>query len=139
MKKSISIRSKFIHLKEVERFIESLLEPLECSSRQVAYITLGVCESVNNAIYHGNKCDETKFVTLFADLDKDTLLFQVSDEGCGFDFTNIPDPTTPENLKSEGGRGLYIIRNVTDELSFKNNGSIIELKFNINRAHSISS
>lgn len=139
MKKSISIRSKFVHLKEVELFIESLLQPLDCNSRQVAYITLGVCESVNNAIYHGNKCDENKFVTLFADVNNSSLLVQVKDEGPGFDFNNIPDPTTPENIKNEGGRGLYIIRNVTDELSFKNNGSIIELKFKIKSAHSISS
>ena len=139
MKKSLCIKSNYIHLKEVEFFIDEILSPCKLNSRQVAYITLGVCESVNNAICHGNHFDEHKSVTLFSEISGECILFEIHDEGEGFDYTNIPDPTHKENIRNEGGRGLFIIRNLVDELSFKKNGSVIQLKFNIDRAHTISS
>ncbi|WP_372774533.1 ATP-binding protein [Mangrovibacterium sp.] len=139
MKKTLRIRSSFIYLKEVENFIEKVLDDCQVDQKRVAYITLGVCESVNNAIGHGNKLDENKFVTLFAEVKKKSVLFEVQDEGEGFDYNNVPDPTKKENLKNEGGRGLFLIRNLVDEVNFKNNGSTIQLKFNIDRAHSVLS
>ena len=139
MKKSIRIKSNYIYLKEVEDFIEDFVDKCNLDKKKIAFITLGVCESVNNAINHGNKCDEGKFVTLFAELTGESILFEVHDEGDGFDYTQIPDPTSRENIKAEGGRGLFIIHNLVDQVSFKNNGSIIQLKFNIDRAHSILS
>lgn len=137
MKKSLRIPSKFVHLKEVENFIDDVVVEYNLDEKRIAFITLGVCESVNNAINHGNKCDENKFVTLFAELTNDSILFEVHDEGNGFDYTKIPDPTLQENIKSEGGRGLFIIHNLVDQVSFKNNGSVIQLKFNIDRARTI--
>ncbi|WP_163715399.1 ATP-binding protein [Mangrovibacterium lignilyticum] len=139
MKKSIRIPSNFIYLKEVEDFIDDVLGACKLSSKQVAFITLGVCESVNNAINHGNKLDENKYVSLFAEITNEAALFEVHDEGNGFDYTKVPDPTANENIKLEGGRGLFIIHNLVDEVNFKNNGSVIQLKFKLDRAHTLLS
>jgi len=137
LKKSLRIPSKFVHLKEVESFIEDVVSGCNLNQRKIAFIRLGVCESVNNAIDHGNKCDENKYVTLFAEFTKDAILFEVHDEGDGFDYKNIPDPTSEDRIKSEGGRGLFIIHNLVDQVSFEKDGSIIQLKFNIDRANII--
>lgn len=139
MTDSLRIKSNYIHLKEVEYFLESVLSDCELSQKQFAYITLVVCESVNNAINHGNNFDENKYVTLFSEVCDEFISFEVHDEGVGFDYSQVPDPTLEENIRSEGGRGLFIIRNLADELSFRDNGSIIHFKFKIDRAHTISS
>ncbi len=137
MKKSLRIPSDYRYLNEVHEFVEEALSLCDLDVAQFRYVSLGVCESVSNAIGHGNKFDLNKFVTLHAELTKDTLLFEVQDEGSGFDYTTFPDPTAEVNLKKEGGRGLFIIHNIVDEVSFKNNGSIIQLKFKLNRAHTV--
>jgi serine/threonine-protein kinase RsbW len=139
LKKSLRIPSDYRYLKEVQNFVADILSSFKLDIEKSNFVSLGVCESVSNAIGHGNKFDENKFVTLFAELTTDALLFEVHDEGIGFDYCNLPDPTTPDNLLKEGGRGLFIIHNIVDEVTFRNNGSIIQLKFNIDRAHTVLS
>lgn len=112
-----------------------MLESVNASEFISGYIHLCICESVSNAIYHGNNQDLSKNVTIFAECANDFLVVEVSDEGNGFDYTNLPDPTLSKNLRKEGGRGLFIIRNLADQLVFKNNGSVIQLKFRLNSEH----
>ncbi|MCW0481463.1 ATP-binding protein [Gaoshiqia sediminis] len=135
MKRELRIRSSLSQLKEVHSFLEEILHDAKISSARSGYINLSVCESVNNAISHGNKHDAEKYVTISACLSQNTLTVEVMDEGVGFDFRKLPDPTSKEKIKSEGGRGLFIIHNLVDQVSFKNNGTIIQLKFKLNREH----
>lgn len=135
MKSKLSIPSDFSYLKNVENFIQRVLEDVHAADFIFGYILLCVSESVNNAIYHGNKQDLNKHVTIFVECIDDYLLVEVADEGCGFNFEDLPDPTRMENLRKEGGRGLFIIKNLVDQISFKNNGSIIQLKFKLNSEH----
>lgn len=128
----ISIPSDFSYLKDVENFILGILEDVQASDFISGYIILCVSESVNNAIYHGNKQDLNKHVSIFAQCKDNYLVVEVADEGSGFNFENLPDPTIAENLRKEGGRGLFIIKNLVDQISFKNSGSIIQLKFKLN-------
>ena len=132
LENKISIPSDFVYLKDVENFILGILEDVQASDFISGYIILCVSESVNNAIYHGNKQDLNKHVTIFAECKDNYLLVEVADEGIGFNFENLPDPTIAENLRKEGGRGLFIIKNLVDQISFKNKGSIIQLKFKLN-------
>ncbi len=104
----------------------------------MSYIMLGVCESVNNAISHGNNYDESKFVSILARVNSESIVFEIHDEGEGFDPDSVPDPTLEMHIKNEGGRGLFIIKNLSDEINFRNNGSVIQLKFNIKSGHSVS-
>jgi len=130
-RKELSIPSDLRYLKEVEIFVQGVLEAVEASEFMSGYVRLCVTECVNNAICHGNKQDLRKVVTIFAACEGDRLLIEVADEGSGFDFESLPDPTLDENLRKEGGRGLFIIRNLVDEIAFKRSGSVIQLKFRL--------
>lgn len=139
MKKCLRIPSDFRYLNDVQNFVDETLALCDLGVAKSNFVSLGVCESVSNAIGHGNNFDQQKYVTVSAELTHEALLFEIQDEGAGFDYTNLPDPTISKNVKKEGGRGLYIIHNIVDEVTFKNNGSSIQLKFNINRAHTVLS
>ena len=86
---------------------------------------------MTNAIYHGNKSDPNKKVSIQYQLKNNNLSFVVADEGPGFDYYNLPDPTAPENLEKECGRGIFLMKHLTDQLIFADNGRVVELNFKI--------
>ena len=90
-----------------------------------------ITEAVNNAIVHGNACDCNKSVHLRVLQKKNILAIHVSDEGNGFDYENLPDPTKAEYLENIGGRGVYLIKQLSDRVSFLNNGSTVEMEFRL--------
>ncbi len=94
-------------------------------------ILVSLTEAVNNAIIHGNCGDESKNVSIKLQKERDTLAIQVSDEGRGFDPQNVPDPTAPENITKCGGRGVFLIQQLSDTVLFRNNGSTVEMQFKI--------
>jgi serine/threonine-protein kinase RsbW len=51
----------------------------------------------------------------------------VSDEGAGFDPSRVPDPTRPENLNRPGGRGLFLIRSLMDEMEYNERGNSLRM------------
>ena len=59
------------------------------------------------------------------------LIFKVKDEGPGFDFDNLPDPTAPENIEKPTGRGVFLMKNLADNCEFLDDGNTVELKFKI--------
>ena len=90
---------------------------------------IDVTEAVNNAIRHGNGNDKSKNVSLSLKLEENQIIFIVSDEGTGFDYNNLPDPTAPENLEKPGGRGIFLMKHLCDEVSFEDDGKIVQLNF----------
>ena len=92
---------------------------------------------MHNAIVHGNKNDRSKKVFVRAIFKDDQLEFLIEDEGNGFDSGRVVDPTLPENLKKESGRGIFLIRKLADEVTFSNGGRKIQIKFFIQREHSV--
>ena len=70
-------------------------------------------------------------VSLSFELDNNILTAVVSDQGAGFDYNNLPDPTAKENIEKTNGRGIFLIRNLSDGLDFQNNGSTLIIKFNL--------
>ncbi|MFW6221661.1 MAG: ATP-binding SpoIIE family protein phosphatase [Fibrobacterota bacterium] len=88
-------------------------------------------ELMANGIGHGNGEDHTRKVTIGHMVDKNVTVVSVMDEGEGFDPTTVPDPTLPENLGKDHGRGLFIVRNYVDEMEHNNAGNrILIRKFN---------
>lgn len=122
-KLSLTITSELNNIREVEDFIEKTIEEFKLSGDLKGKITLSIIEAVNNSILYGNKQDLQKLVKLAAFKGHQKVIFTVEDEGEGFDFKNIPDPTTPENLEKARGRGLYLMTHLTDELLFVKNGA----------------
>ncbi len=94
-------------------------------------IMIAVTESVNNAILHGNNSESNKSVTLKLELDDNIIKFIISDEGNGFNYETLPDPTSPENLDKIGGRGIFLMKNLCDEVHFNDEGRQVALSFYI--------
>jgi serine/threonine-protein kinase RsbW len=116
---------------EVEPFVEELVTKFRLDPEKKSDILVSLTEAVTNAIVHGNGEVETKTVKVKTKKDKGCLSLQVMDEGGGFDYNNLPDPTSPENLCRCGGRGVYIMKQLADNLIFHNNGSTVEMQFKL--------
>jgi len=131
-----SIKVHFPSLDEniriVESFIDNAKEKFNLDDDIYGNIMVAVTESVNNAIRHGNKSDKKKNVHLTLSLNDNLIRFIVKDEGIGFDYHNLPDPTSPENIDKPSGRGIFLMKHLSDEVTFKNEGSEVELCFYIN-------
>ncbi|MGD9327895.1 MAG: ATP-binding protein [Cyclobacteriaceae bacterium] len=131
-----SIKVHFPSLDEniriVESFIDNAKEKFKLDDDIYGNIMVAVTESVNNAIRHGNKNDKKKNVHLSLSLNDNLIRFIIKDEGIGFDYHNLPDPTAPENIDKPSGRGIFLMKHLSDEVTFKNEGSEVELCFYIN-------
>jgi serine/threonine-protein kinase RsbW len=117
------------NVRVVEQFIEELKEQLHINDDIYGNIMIAVTESVNNAIIHGNKSDHKKLVDLSMQIDDKKISFSIKDEGKGFNYNDLPDPTALENLLKPGGRGIFIIKHLADEVEFLSQGSQIKLTF----------
>ncbi|MBN1185111.1 MAG: ATP-binding protein [Bacteroidales bacterium] len=131
MEKSIKIPSKIESLREIEKLIDDIAAEYKLTSEVYGNVLIASLEAVNNAIMHGNKQDNSKEVDVAFILDKSKLRVQVKDQGPGFDYNNIPDPTAPENLENINGRGIFLMQKLSDNISFSDEGSLVELIFNI--------
>lgn len=120
------------NIRIVESFIDNLKERYNIDDDIYGNIMIAVTESVNNAIKHGNKLDAKKNVLLSCDLEENKVLFSIEDEGVGFDYSKLPDPTAEENIEEVGGRGIFLMRHLADEVSFKEEGKLVELTFYFN-------
>jgi serine/threonine-protein kinase RsbW len=128
----IQIPSLSENIRMIESFIDNAKEKFHLDDDIYGNIMIAVTEAVNNAIKHGNSADSTKNVSLSLSLESSLIKFKIQDEGKGFDFHNLPDPTSPENLEKPGGRGIFLMKHLSDEVDFKENGRIVELSFYIN-------
>ena len=132
-KLEFSIASARENLHLTEKFIENLIREFEIEKGLQGNVTLAVVEAVNNSILFGNKENPEKLVRLTAVKGTKKVVIIVEDEGEGFDFTKIPDPTTPDNLMKTTGRGLYLMIHLTDELLFAKNGAKVIMTFFLNQ------
>lgn len=128
----IQIPSLSENVRMIESFIDNAKEKFHLEDDIYGNIMIAVTEAVNNAIKHGNGADSTKNVSLSLILESSLIKFRIQDEGTGFDFHDLPDPTSPENLEKPGGRGIFLMKHLSDEVDFKEGGRIVELSFYIN-------
>lgn len=125
----ITLPSLMENIRIVESFIDNAKERFDIDDDIYGNIMVAVTESVNNAIRHGNKFDKDKNVHLSLFVEPNRLRFEVEDEGMGFDYHHLPDPTSPENLENPGGRGIFLIQALTDEMTFDKDGRHLSLVF----------
>jgi len=88
---------------------------------------VGVAEALANAMIYGNGGDPSKRVRVEVELSAGEVALQVHDEGAGFDPAQVPDPTLPENLHGTGGRGIFLIRELMDEVRYNEPGNCVRL------------
>jgi serine/threonine-protein kinase RsbW len=128
----IQIPSLSENIRMIESFIDNAKEKFQLNDDIYGNIMIAITEAVNNAIRHGNKGDKSKNVTLTLTLDDSMIKFIVQDEGSGFDFLDLPDPTSPENIEKPGGRGIFLMKHLSDEVTFLESGRVVSLNFYIN-------
>lgn len=131
-KMEIQIHSDKIYLDEVETFIRKFFETYHIQEKFFSKVLICVNEAVVNSVMHGNRFDAKKKVKIQSFTCHNYLYFRIIDEGEGFNYNDLPDPTDEKNLHSETGRGIYIIKNISDDISFSEKGNIIEFKIKIN-------
>ena len=127
----ISLASESKSLLVLEEWINKLCDLYQISVEQYGNVLIAITEAVNNAIIHGNKNIANKKTDIEYNIDNQTITFTVFDEGTGFDFNDLPDPTSPENLEKPQGRGIFLMNHLADEVNFIDNGNIVQLKFSI--------
>lgn len=131
IEKELCLSSHPANIAQVESFIEEFRSRHEITDEVYGNMLVAITEAVNNAIIHGNQVDAGKQVSICLQRQRNTITCKVRDEGCGFDFNHVPDPTAPENIEKEGGRGIFLMKHLSDMVIFSNDGSIVEIQFKL--------
>lgn len=129
---TLQLPSKVDSITSVENFVDTLKEEYHIGDDTYANMLTCLSEATINAIVHGNKQDPTKKVYINLEVQSGKRMqFTISDEGDGFDYNRLPDPTAPENLENLTGRGVFIIKHLADQCIFNLKGNEIELHFKV--------
>ena len=126
---SVSFPSDLKNLRIAESLIDDVCRECHIHEDHYGNILIAVTEAVNNAIQHGNMEDASRSVKISIHQNGKELKFIIADDGEGFAFNNLPDPTAPENIEKESGRGIFLMKSLADEVSFENNGAKVVLTF----------
>ncbi|MCC7430234.1 ATP-binding protein [bacterium] len=122
MELKIQVKSEPKNINQIEKLCCKACQKAGFTEDQTDDFSIALTESANNAILHGNKSDGNKNVTVEFLIEHKKIIAKISDEGKGFDVKNIPNPLAPENIYSENGRGILIIRSLVDSVSYEFNG-----------------
>ena len=120
-------------LPELEEFIIGIAEKYNLDKNKFNNLVLSFSEAVSNSIVHGNKLDKSKKVFIKVIVDGEKMIISIKDEGNGFDLKSVPDPTKPENLLKDSGRGIHIMKSFVDNLhyNFTSTGTVVVLEINL--------
>jgi serine/threonine-protein kinase RsbW len=128
---TLQLPSKEESITQLELLIENLSDAYNVGEDTFANMMTCLNEALINAIKHGNKMDPAKKVIINAEVDGKRIIWTVTDEGPGFDYVHLADPTAPENLESLTGRGVFIMKHLADQCIFNTLGNEVELHFKI--------
>ena len=131
MRKSIKIVSDPENLRAVEKLIDEMTENHQIESDLYGKILVATIEAVNNAIIHGNKSDRKKKVCIDLYLEGRKIKIKIKDEGEGFEYDKVPDPTAPENIENIHGRGVFLMKSLSDGIKFNESGTEVEMIFKL--------
>ena len=129
---TLQLPSKPESITLLETLIEQIADKHQVSEDTFANMMTCLNEIAINAIVHGNKLDESKKVIVNAEVvDGKRVVWTITDEGSGFDYDHLPDPTAEENLENLTGRGVFIVKQLADQCVFNTKGNEVELHFKI--------
>lgn len=130
--KEIRIKSSLTELYKVEEFVETISDVFNVNNNYYSTILISLDEAVRNSIEHGNKFDANKNVKIAFKTVQGSLVFSVMDEGEGFNSKELNDPTNLESvLEMDKGKGLFIMKQLSDDLIFNKKGNEVSLYFKI--------
>ncbi|MGB5162002.1 MAG: ATP-binding protein [Thermoanaerobaculia bacterium] len=109
--------------------IMAVVQDMHCSKGKANEIELALQEALANAVVHGCEEDPSRNVQVCVACDEERgMLIIIRDPGPGFDPEGIPSPVSGENLYAEGGRGIYLINQLMDEVRFEKGGTEIWMR-----------
>lgn len=130
-KSCLVITSSMSSMPRLDRFISGLQKAWKINQEDFDTIRIVLSEALMNAIVHGNKSASSGIVYIDAFRDDDYYTFSIEDDGPGFDFEGLDNPTAEENLNKPNGRGIFIMKHLADGIHFSKNGKCLKLLFNV--------
>ena len=124
---SVEIPSETENIRDVEESLSEALGDADFSDDDVFAVRLALDEALANAIKHGNRYDAAKKVSVRFQISNASVTIVVADEGDGFDYNNLPDPTAPDRLELPSGRGLLLMRSYMDKIAFNEKGNEVTM------------
>lgn len=131
MEFELAISSQLSNVNIVRSFLDEIFSKFRLDRKYFNRIFLGLSEAVCNCIVHGNALDEEKKVFIKVRYSCGSLLLEIKDEGKGFSFVDLSDPTSADNLKKENGRGIFLIRQTADDVKFFDGGSKVLIRYKL--------
>lgn len=128
---NLTLDSNPKNIAEVEPYISQVVKQFEINQDLYGNMLITLTEAVSNAIIHGNSAKASKKVIVTTNCYPKKISFTVQDEGIGFDPDMLPDPTAPENILTPGGRGVFLMRQLSDTVTFGDNGRLVTLEFTL--------
>ncbi len=114
----LTLSSQFDNIDLVDHVTEACLKFAGFDESTTEHMTLAIREAAANAIKHGNKQHPDKVAQVIFELDDENIHIEISDEGEGFRPEEVPNPLAPENLLKGTGRGIFLMRQLMDEVNF---------------------
>ncbi len=105
-------------LPELEEFVIELAKQNHVSEDKLNGLALSFSEAASNCVVHGNKLDKSKKVKITIRINDTKMTITIKDEGKGFNPSTVPDPTKPENILKDNGRGIHIMRSFLSDLRY---------------------
>ncbi len=105
-------------LPEAEKFILGVAKEVHLNENKFNNLALSFAEAASNSIVHGNKSDTSKKITITIKVNNEKMIVIIKDQGNGFNPNTVPDPTKPENILKDSGRGIHIMKSFLDDLRF---------------------
>ncbi|MBO6577352.1 MAG: ATP-binding protein [Rhodothermales bacterium] len=117
------------HMDRVVEETEQFLVPLDLDEEQAYNIVLLTTEAVTNAMEHGNGMDADKKVHIHYEATATHVQVTVQDEGTGFEKSEVPDPLAKKNLLATGGRGIFLMEELADDIRYEDDGRRVIMRF----------
>jgi serine/threonine-protein kinase RsbW len=127
--KTLRLKSIPESIHQIERLIEEICDSNNLNHNYLGCITVALTEAFNNALEHGNKRNPEKFITVSFEKTSTGLMFNIKDEGEGFNFSNIPEIKDDGQEKIFPGRGIFLIKTLSDDVKFIEPGNELEIGF----------
>jgi serine/threonine-protein kinase RsbW len=127
LSKTIRIPSELKNVKDTSSVILDSLQKFNLAAYDLLDIRLCLEEALINAMKYGNKLNSDLSVEIDYSIENNMLKISIRDQGNGYDYNNLPDPTLEENLQELKGRGVYLIRRLMDEVHFNDKGNQITM------------
>lgn len=129
IRRRLALPSQKSEIETAVEWMQAVAEEAELDEELTHRLVVAASEAVTNSLHHGNEYNPVKDVVVEVTVSDQAVEVVVSDEGGGFQRTDVEDPLLEQNLKNVGGRGVYLMEEMTDEIEYRDEGCEVRLRF----------